>query len=433
MTSSVGSAETLSARQSKRYLGRYPKTMRALTLRGVGMDNLALEHVPVPQPSAGQLLARVDAAGVCTSLLKLIAQGREHPYLYGWDLQQHPLILGDEGAVTLVAVGEDLQDQYHVGERYVVQPAVDHAPINHRERYANDARGVHKIAVSYTLPGHLAEYMLIGEEILAAGCLLPMPEGIASAHAALAEPLSCAVSAQAHHLRVSQEDPHTPRTASNGLAHGGVTVIVGAGAMGRMHVDIALAATPRAIIIADVLPERLQLCERLFAERAAQQGIRFYTSPAGDALKSTVFDVSERGADDVIVAVGVKQAICEAQFLLARGGVLNLFGGLPRRDAEVPFDTTAVHYNEIIITGSSGGSPWDVAESLSLMAKGSINPSGHITRIADLAHVPLLLEQMKNQQLDGKAMIYPHRPSQTIRQVSQWTQDDERDYLAAHA
>lgn len=427
MTSSLGSSvaspETLPE--------TLPKTMRALTLRGVGMDKLALEHVAVPQPSAGQLLARVDAAGVCTSLLKLIAQGREHPYLYGWDLQQHPLILGDEGAVTLVAVGKDLQDQYHVGERYVVQPAVDHAPINHRERYANGARGVHKVAVSYTLPGHLAEYMLIGEEILAAGCLLPMPAGIASAHAALAEPLSCAVSAQAHHLRVTQKDSHAPRTAANGLAAGGVTVIIGAGAMGRMHVDIALAAQPRAIIIADVMPERLQLCDRLFAERAAQHGIKFYTTLSGDALKSTVLAVSERGADDVIVAVGVKQAIHEAQFLLARGGVLNLFGGLPRRDAEVAFDTTAVHYNEIVITGSSGGSPWDVAESLSLMAKASINPSVHITRIADLTHVPRLLEQMKNQQLDGKAMIYPHRPSQTIRQVSQWTQDDERDYLAA--
>jgi L-iditol 2-dehydrogenase len=257
-----------------------------------------------------------------------------------------------------------------------------------------------------------------------------MPAGIASAHAALAEPLSCAVSAQAHHLRVSQEEPHKPRTASNGLADGGVTVIIGAGAMGRMHVDIALAAKPRAIIIADVMPERLQLCERLFAERAAGQGVKLYTSPAGDALRKTIFGVSERGADDVIVAVGVKQAIHEAQFLVARGGVLNLFGGLPKRDAEVAFDTTAVHYNEIVITGSSGGSPWDVAESLSLMAKRAIDPSLHITRIGDLAHVPVLLEQMKNQQLDGKAMIYPHRPNQTIRQVNQWTHDDERDYLA---
>ena len=405
--------------------------MRALTLRGVGMESLALEHVPVPQPGTRQLLARVDAAGVCTSLLKLIAQGRDHPYLYGWDMQQYPLILGDEGAVTLVAVGSELQDQYQVGERYVVQPAVDHAPINHRERYANGARGIHKVAVSYTLPGHLAEYMLIGEEILAAGCLLSLPEGLVSAHAALAEPLSCAVSAQAHHLRLSQANPHTSRTAVNGLAAAGVTVIIGAGAMGRMHVDIALAANPRAIIIADVMAERLQLCQQLFAERAAQQGVRLYTTAAGDELTKTVFEVSEqRGADDVIVAVGVKQAIHEAQFLVARGGVLNLFGGLPKHNADVTFDTTAVHYNEIVITGSSGGSPWDVAETLALMAKNAIDPSLHITRIADLAHVPELLVQMQNHQLDGKALVYPHRVSQTIRRVAQWTHHDERDYLA---
>lgn len=63
----------------------------------------------VPEPGPRQLLARVDAAGMCTSLLKLIDQGSGHSLLQGWDVERHPLILGDEGVVTIVRVGETMK------------------------------------------------------------------------------------------------------------------------------------------------------------------------------------------------------------------------------------------------------------------------------------------------------------------------------------
>ena len=152
-----------------------PLEMRALVLDGVGFNHLALRKVPVPSPGAHQLLARVEAAGICTSLIKLIEQGPDHKLMYGWDVCRFPVILGDEGVVKLVRVGKALRDQYQVGERYVIQPAVDHAPVNHRERYRDSGKGVNKVAVGYTLAGHLAEYILIPEEVLNSGCLLPVP------------------------------------------------------------------------------------------------------------------------------------------------------------------------------------------------------------------------------------------------------------------
>ena len=64
------------------------------------------------------------------------------------------------------------------------------------------------MAVGYTLPGHLAEYMLITEETIEAGCLLPLLDpALPEAHAATAEPLSCAISAQDHHVHLRQETP----------------------------------------------------------------------------------------------------------------------------------------------------------------------------------------------------------------------------------
>ena len=91
-----------------------PETMRALVLSGTGFDHVALKEVPVRRPGPKQLLARVDAAGVCTSLIKLIEQGAKHSHLAGWDPAKYPLILGDEGTVTLVEIGTALQAQYQV-------------------------------------------------------------------------------------------------------------------------------------------------------------------------------------------------------------------------------------------------------------------------------------------------------------------------------
>ena len=83
-----------------------PKTMQALIAKGRGFENLEVAEVPVPRINPDQLLARVDAAGVCTSIIKLIDQGPDHTFIRGWDMEKWPVILGDEGAITLVKIGD---------------------------------------------------------------------------------------------------------------------------------------------------------------------------------------------------------------------------------------------------------------------------------------------------------------------------------------
>ena len=76
-----------------------PERMQALVASGVGFENLTVKEMAVPEVGPDQLLARVDAAGVCTSILKLIDQGPRHSYLNGWDMERWPLVLGDEGSL----------------------------------------------------------------------------------------------------------------------------------------------------------------------------------------------------------------------------------------------------------------------------------------------------------------------------------------------
>jgi len=409
-----------------------PRDMRALVLDGVGAEHLAVRSVPVPVAKSGQLLCRVDAAGICTSVNKLVEQGPDHPLMYGWDLSTFPVIAGDEGSVTVVAVGDALRTRYRPGERFAVQPAVDHEPIRDLSRYRDGGRSVNKIAVGYTLPGLLAEYVLIGEEVLAAGCLLPLPDDeIPAAHAAIAEPLSCVISSHAHHLRLAQADRTMRRTATSGIQPGSVVVIIGAGPMGRMHVDLSIAAQPSVLVVADVLDERLAALRRGFGDRAAARGVRLETvNAATEDLAATVDAVSEgRGADDVIVAVANADAVESAQRLLARYGVLNLFGGLPASRTDLALDGRLIHYREVNITGSSGGGPWDVIEALRLMACGEIDAGAHIAHIGDLAHAPRLLEMARTHLIDGKAVVYPHRRLDSIMNVRRWDGDDERRHL----
>ncbi len=411
---------------------KIPPEMRALVLAGRGFENLNIQNIPVPKPTANQMLARVDAAGICTSLLKLIDQGSDHQLLGGWNIERWPIILGDEGTVTLVEVGDQLKKTFSPGQRFVVQPAIDTDPVNHRERYRDNAKGVHKIAAGYSVGGHLAEYMLISEEILNAGCLLPLPlDNMPYAHAAVAEPISCVISGQDHHMHLIQKDPCGPRTTVNGLLEGGVTVIVGAGAMGRIHVDLALSYKPRMVIMVNTSDPRLRLVETLFGQRASSAGINLITvNPRNVDLKQFILEKTDyQGADDIIIAVGSRQAMEEASNYAKMGAVINLFGGLKRGDEMVGFDTIAIHYKSFNITGSSGGSPWDVAQTLKLIAEGNIDPSVHITRIGDLDHAIDFLKMVQAKQIDGKAVVYPHHHTDQILEVSSWKPEDEKSYL----
>jgi D-arabinose 1-dehydrogenase-like Zn-dependent alcohol dehydrogenase len=111
--------------------------------------------------------------------------------------------------------------------------------------------------------------------------------------------------------------------------------------------------------------------------------------------------------------------------------VLDLFAGLAPGSELVAIDARFVHYQEVNITGSSGGGPWDILETLRLMAEGHIDAGAHVAHIGDLEHAPELLRMARQREVAGKAVVYPHRRSDVIATVPRWDGDDERRYLAA--
>ncbi|UCF00248.1 MAG: zinc-binding dehydrogenase [Planctomycetota bacterium] len=407
-----------------------PNTMQALVASGSGFENLAVKKVPVPDVGPDQLLARVDAAGVCTSIIKLIEQGEKHPFINGWDMKKWPVILGDEGSVTLVKIGDNLSDEYKIGQRYAIQPAVNVGPFLYRERYENNAEGMYKCAVGYTLGGHLAQYIRVQEEVLQAGCLLPLPEdGISYFEVSMAEPISCVYSSQQRNYHIIKNGPHDERKPHLGLLPGGIAVIIGAGVMGRIHAELSLRYSPAVLIITARTRPRLNLTMKTLGEKAKAKGTKLICVTA-DKLADTVKQFSKgHGADDIILAVGDNAAQQDALGLLANGGVANFFGGLARGQHILELDTLAVHYDEIKLVGSSGGEPSDMAATLQAIAEKQIDAGNYVAAVGSLDNAIDVLKMIKQRKINGKAVLYPHIKQTPLQMVDYWDKHREQEFL----
>ena len=185
-----------------------PERQSLWPLYGVGFESLGREGRPVeaPMPAFGpdELLVRHDACGICYSDVKVIRAGGEHPRLYGRDLSKEPVVLGHEVTLTVVGVGEELRDQYAVGQRYAVQ-----AEIYYRGR---------NLSYGYMIQGGMSQYNVLGTEVLRGdhgSYLIPVQPTTGYAEAALTEPWACVEAAYNIHYR-------------QGLRHRGIAWFLGA-------------------------------------------------------------------------------------------------------------------------------------------------------------------------------------------------------------
>lgn len=161
-----------------------PESYQRWHLYGAGLENVGKEGepetVPLQMPGPDEILVRHDACGICYSDIKIINLGGEHPRLAGRNLASEPVVMGHEVSLTVVAVGENLKERFHPGERYIVQADVYYKGRN--------------LAYGYALSGGMSQYGLIGPEVLNGdeGCyLLPVQEDTGHAEAALVEPWAC--------------------------------------------------------------------------------------------------------------------------------------------------------------------------------------------------------------------------------------------------
>lgn len=175
-----------------------PTTHAAIQLVGPGQ----VEFNPAketPRPNPHQILARVEAVGLCFSDMKLLKQFHEHarktPVLSGMSPEvlseissyrplEKPTVPGHEATVRIVAAGDQVK-HYKVGERYIVQ--ADYRKL--RTQNSNASFG-------YAFEGGLQEYVLMDERVIgdphsAEGYMIPADEDNSASALALVEPWAC--------------------------------------------------------------------------------------------------------------------------------------------------------------------------------------------------------------------------------------------------
>ena len=319
-----------------------------------GPNDLRVESVPVPAIGPDEVLLRVLRANICGTDLRILHGGHRK---YPAGVARIP---GHEVVGEVAAVGERVAG-YAPGQRLFVAPNMGQG--DSRETISgNNNLDPNYEAIGITLDGAFAEYLRVPAAAVRQGNLMPVRPEVDPAVAALIEPLACVWRGQ-NKVDVSAGD---------------VVLVMGAGPIGVMHVMLARLRGATRIIVSEPAAGRREQALRLGADRAVD--------PTSEELAAVVREESNgRGADVIITAAPVKALQEQAIDLAAVGGRINFFGGLAKDDAVIRLDSNAVHYKELIVTGTTACSTYDCLRAAEIVNSGRLDLSPLITAAFPLA------------------------------------------------
>jgi L-iditol 2-dehydrogenase len=344
-------------------------TMKAAILHG--REDVRIEHVPVPRAAPGELIVRVGAALTCGTDLKVFRRG------YHARMIVPPALFGHELAGTVVEAGEEVAD-FAPGDRVV---ALNSAPCG---QCYYCGRGQENLCDDLLFNnGAYAEFIRIPARIVTKNTLR-VPDHVALEHAALTEPLACAV----HGF----EDSHPRR--------GDTVAIIGGGPLGLMILHVAALAGYEVIALVKH-DGQVEAARQLGAAHVVQTG----------SIRKAVRDAraltpKNRGVDIAIEAVGVPEAWQEAVELVRKGGTVNFFGGCAA-DTHVMLDTNRIHYSDITLRATFHHTPAICRKALDLIAGGRFQAGAFITGHAHLYELNRVFEKLMNRSSEIKTAIVP--------------------------
>jgi threonine dehydrogenase-like Zn-dependent dehydrogenase len=328
------------------------------------------------------------------SSYKAAIQGDGHKRVPA-DIAVNPIIIGHEFCGEIVEVGSKWANQFKVGERFSIQPAL------------NDPSNIHAApGYSFKYIGGGATYVVIPATVMEHGCLLSY-SGDAFYYGSLAEPMSCIIGAfHANYHTVPGSYNHV-----QGIVPGGkMALMAGAGPMGLGAIDYALHTDrrPALLVVTDIDEARLQRASELYTvSEAAGNGVTLhYVNTSGiENVPAYLKDLSGGGYDDVFVFAPVAALIEQADAILGYDGCLNFFAGPTNPDFSATLNFYNVHYMATHVAGNSGGTTSDMLEALEMMSCHTIDPSSMVTHIGGLNSV---IETTLNlpEIPGGKKLIY---------------------------
>jgi threonine dehydrogenase-like Zn-dependent dehydrogenase len=337
-------------------------------VRLYGKNDLRLEEFDLPEMGDDEIAAKVICDSICMSTYKLAMMGEDHKRA-PVDLAANPAMIGHEFCAVITGVGDKWKDQYRVGDRVIMQTA-----LNENDSLASPG-------FTYPYVGGDATNILIPNYVMKLGCLFRF-EAEAYFLGSLAEPMGCIVAAfQASYHTVHGSNVHIMGTKSDGS----MAILGGCGPMGLGAIDYALHcdAPPRLLVVTDINEALLQRAREIFAGEQGGVSLVFLNGARQD-IKDSLLAMAPDGYDDVFSMAPVAQVVELADDILGRDGCHNFFAGPTDLEFSARINWFNVHYGSTHVVGTSGGTVRSILESVELMKQGRINPAVMITHIGGL-------------------------------------------------
>jgi L-iditol 2-dehydrogenase len=336
-------------------------TMRASVLNGIG--DLTVEERPVPTPGPGEVLVRIGSVGVCGSDIHYYDHGRIGPYVV-----ERPLVLGHEAGGEVVRLGADVS-RVEPGQRVSIEPGV---PCRSCEQCLAGRYNLCPDVRFFATPpydGAFCEYVVMPESFVH-----PVPDNLSDDAAGLIEPLSVGIWA----------------CQRGQVAPGSRVLITGAGPIGLVCLQAALAYGAADVAVSDVNAHRLALATKLGATSVV------------DVSK---VELSATGveSDVLLECSGNGRATTDAVRTVARAGRVVLIG---MGGDELTLPLSYVQDRELVITGAFRyANTWPTA--ISLVASGRVNLDSLVTGHYGLDEVEKALTASRRDPSTIKPMVRP--------------------------
>ena len=291
--------------------------MKALVKESLGPGQVSLQELPPPRVESGQVMIRVEAAGICGSDLHI---------LHG-DIKLNlrpPVVMGHEFCGVVEEVAEDVAS-WQPGDR-----------VSSETTFRSCGECLHCCTGNYNLCSQKELIGYVHNGCFARYCVVPaqrvhrLPENVSYEQGALCEPLACCVHAVMEKMLVQP---------------GETVVVAGVGAIGLLCAQVARACGGKVIVCGtEEDGPRFAVARKLDIKQTVNVDKE-------DTLQAVRAATNGEGADVFLECSGAPAAARLGLSLLRRGGrfcQVGLFG----RAFEIDFEQ--ITYKELHIAGSLG-------------------------------------------------------------------------------
>lgn len=333
-------------------------------------QDLRIEQRPKPKIGSGELLVRVEAAGICGS-----------DVMEWYRIDRVPLILGHEIAGRVEELGAQVKG-FKKGNRVV---CAHHVPCGKCHYCLIGHETVCETLRKTNFdPGGFAEFVRLPQINVEKGTFL-LPKEVSFEEATFVEPLACVLRAQ---------------RLSGGVKNKCVLVL-GCGIAGILHIHLARFSGASCILATDVVKYRLELAKKFGAGLSVN----------AKEYSTQIIRKNNQGrlADLVIVCSGALSAIQQALESVERGGVILFFAATDKgAKVSIPFNDLFWR-NDITLTSSYAGGPADYQEALDLISAGKLKVTEMITHRLNLAEIGQGFKLAAEAKDSLKIIIYPQK------------------------